>query len=145
MSAALLYSLLNMSAEPQHNLLQLALQEYVSAHLDSALLVLDLPCRTVLGAAGCKSCDDAAVCPMHIERCCMRRCCAPPMLRMIRWTPSFRQRAFLWGERITFEGFSNEPDAQLNPKKNVFGKLAPDLQTNAGEPAFMPCMYSYHE
>ena len=49
------------------------------------------------------------------------------------------------GERITFEGFSNEPDAQLNPKKNVFGKLAPDLQTNAGEPAFMPSMYNYHD
>jgi hypothetical protein len=49
------------------------------------------------------------------------------------------------GERITFEGFSNEPDAQLNPKKNVFGKLAPDLQTNAGEPAFMPYMYNCHD
>ena len=49
------------------------------------------------------------------------------------------------GERIAFEGFSNEPDAQLNPKKNVFGKLAPDLQTNAGEPAFMPCMCNSHD
>ena len=37
------------------------------------------------------------------------------------------------GERITFEGYDNEPDAQLNPKKNVFGKLAPDLLTNAGK------------
>ncbi|CAL5218456.1 g137 [Coccomyxa viridis] len=34
------------------------------------------------------------------------------------------------GERITFEGYANEPDAQLNPKKNIFGKLAPDLLTN---------------
>ncbi len=37
------------------------------------------------------------------------------------------------GERITFEGYGNEPDAQLNPKKNIFGKLAPDLLTNAGK------------
>ena len=36
------------------------------------------------------------------------------------------------GERVAFEGFANEPDAQLNPKKNIFGKLAPDLLTNAG-------------
>ena len=40
------------------------------------------------------------------------------------------------GERITFEGFSNEPDAQLNPKKNIFGKLAPALLTNAGKPPY---------
>lgn len=40
------------------------------------------------------------------------------------------------GERITFEGFGNEPDAQLNPKKNVFGKLAPALLTNAGKPRY---------
>jgi aminoacyl tRNA synthase complex-interacting multifunctional protein 1 len=44
------------------------------------------------------------------------------------------------GERISFEGFNNKPDAQLNPKKNVFGKLAPDLQTNAGELVPMPCI-----
>lgn len=37
------------------------------------------------------------------------------------------------GERITFEGYGNEPDAQLNAKKNIFGKLAPDLLTNAGK------------
>ena len=37
------------------------------------------------------------------------------------------------GERITFEGFGNEPDAQLNPKKNIFGKLAPALLTDAGK------------
>ena len=37
------------------------------------------------------------------------------------------------GERISFEGYANEPDAQLNPKKNVFGKIAPDLLTNAGK------------
>lgn len=41
------------------------------------------------------------------------------------------------GERITFEGFGNKPDAQLNPKKNVFGKLAPDLLTSAGKPVFL--------
>ena len=40
------------------------------------------------------------------------------------------------GERITFEGFGNEPDAQLNPKKNIFGKLAPALLTNAGKPPY---------
>lgn len=37
------------------------------------------------------------------------------------------------GERITFEGFPGEPEAQLNPRKKVFEKLAPDLTTNAGE------------
>ena len=40
------------------------------------------------------------------------------------------------GERIRFEGFGNEPDAQLNPKKNIFGKLAPALLTNAGKPPY---------
>ena len=37
------------------------------------------------------------------------------------------------GERVTFEGFPGEPEAQLNPKKKVFEKLAPDLSTTAGE------------
>ncbi len=37
------------------------------------------------------------------------------------------------GERITFEGFPGEPEAQLNPRKKVFERLAPDLTTNAGE------------
>lgn len=36
------------------------------------------------------------------------------------------------GERIKFEGFTGEPDAQLNPKKKIFEKLADDLVTNAG-------------
>ena len=36
------------------------------------------------------------------------------------------------GERVSFEGYSGEPEPQLNPKKKVFEKLAPDLTTNAG-------------
>lgn len=36
------------------------------------------------------------------------------------------------GERVTFEGYGGEPELQLNPKKKVFEKLAPDLTTNAG-------------
>lgn len=36
------------------------------------------------------------------------------------------------GERITFEGFAGEPEPVLNPKKKIFEKLAPDLQTNTG-------------
>lgn len=36
------------------------------------------------------------------------------------------------GDRIRFEGFDGEPDAQLNPKKKIFEKLADDLVTNAG-------------
>lgn len=36
------------------------------------------------------------------------------------------------GERIKFEGFDGQPDAQLNPRKKIFEKLAPDLLTNAG-------------
>ncbi|BDA44302.1 probable aminoacyl tRNA synthase complex-interacting multifunctional protein at C-terminar half [Coccomyxa sp. Obi] len=35
------------------------------------------------------------------------------------------------GERIKFEGFDGQPDAQLNPRKKIFEKLAPDLLTNA--------------
>ncbi|CAL8470271.1 g9813 [Coccomyxa elongata] len=35
------------------------------------------------------------------------------------------------GERINFEGFDGQPDAQLNPRKKIFEKLAPDLLTNA--------------
>ena len=34
------------------------------------------------------------------------------------------------GERITFEGFGGTPEAVLNPKRKVFEKLAPDLQTD---------------
>lgn len=37
------------------------------------------------------------------------------------------------GERITFEGYNGEPEAQLNPKKKIFEKIAPDLITDAGE------------
>jgi len=43
------------------------------------------------------------------------------------------------GERITFEGYANDPDAQLNPKKNIFAKLAPDLLTSAGKLALCHC------
>jgi methionyl-tRNA synthetase len=34
------------------------------------------------------------------------------------------------GERVTVEGYSGEPDEQLNPKKKVFEQVQPDLQTN---------------
>ena len=36
------------------------------------------------------------------------------------------------GEKVTFEGFSAEPEAQINPKKKIFEKIAPDLVTDAG-------------
>ncbi|KAL3144072.1 hypothetical protein ABBQ32_003868 [Trebouxia sp. C0010 RCD-2024] len=35
------------------------------------------------------------------------------------------------GEKITFEGYGAEPEAQLNPKKKIFEKISPDLRTNA--------------
>ncbi|KAL4440332.1 hypothetical protein ABPG75_003333 [Micractinium tetrahymenae] len=35
------------------------------------------------------------------------------------------------GERITFEGFNREPEAQLNPKKKQFERIAPDLRVDA--------------
>lgn len=35
------------------------------------------------------------------------------------------------GERIMFEGYTGEAEAQLNPKKKVFEELAPKLSTNA--------------
>jgi hypothetical protein len=38
------------------------------------------------------------------------------------------------GERVTFEGYGAAPEPVLNPKKKVFEKLAPDLQTDASEP-----------
>lgn len=34
------------------------------------------------------------------------------------------------GERVTFEGYSGDPDEQLNPKKRIFESVAPDLLTN---------------
>lgn len=34
------------------------------------------------------------------------------------------------GERVTFQGFEGAPEPVLNPKKKVFEKLAPDLQTD---------------
>ncbi len=37
------------------------------------------------------------------------------------------------GERVTFEGYSGEPEAVLNPKKKIFEKIAPDLVTDAGK------------
>ncbi|EFN54081.1 hypothetical protein CHLNCDRAFT_25329, partial [Chlorella variabilis] len=35
------------------------------------------------------------------------------------------------GERIRFEGYTKEPEAQLNPKKKQFEKIAPDLRVDA--------------
>ncbi|KAL4429006.1 hypothetical protein ABPG77_006045 [Micractinium sp. CCAP 211/92] len=35
------------------------------------------------------------------------------------------------GERITFEGYAKEPEAQLNPKKKQFERIAPDLRVDA--------------
>ena len=37
------------------------------------------------------------------------------------------------GEKITFEGYTAEPEAQINPKKKIFEKIAPDLVTSAGK------------
>ncbi|XP_053109518.1 aminoacyl tRNA synthase complex-interacting multifunctional protein 1 isoform X2 [Hemicordylus capensis] len=34
------------------------------------------------------------------------------------------------GERITFEGFSGEPERELNPKKKMWEQIQPDLHTN---------------
>ncbi|KAK9807550.1 hypothetical protein WJX72_002305 [[Myrmecia] bisecta] len=34
------------------------------------------------------------------------------------------------GERVSVEGYSGEPDEQLNPKKKVFEAVQPDLKTN---------------
>ena len=36
------------------------------------------------------------------------------------------------GERITFEGYNNEPEAQLNPKKKQLEKILPFLKTSQG-------------
>lgn len=36
------------------------------------------------------------------------------------------------GEKITFEGYTKEPEKQINPKKKIFEKIAPDLVTNEG-------------
>ena len=38
------------------------------------------------------------------------------------------------GERVTFQGFEGAPEPVLNPKKKVFEKLAPDLQTDDSAP-----------
>uniref|UniRef100_A0A1B0C8P7 Putative tyrosine--trna ligase cytoplasmic n=1 Tax=Lutzomyia longipalpis TaxID=7200 RepID=A0A1B0C8P7_LUTLO len=35
------------------------------------------------------------------------------------------------GDRVTVEGFSGQPDEQLNPKKKVWERLQTDLKTNA--------------
>jgi aminoacyl tRNA synthase complex-interacting multifunctional protein 1 len=37
------------------------------------------------------------------------------------------------GERVRFEGFSSDPEPQLNPRKKIFEKIAVDLKTNAGK------------
>lgn len=34
------------------------------------------------------------------------------------------------GDRIIFDGYSGEPDNQLNPKKKIFEQVAPDLKTD---------------
>uniref|UniRef100_A0A098LZH0 Small inducible cytokine subfamily E, member 1 (Endothelial monocyte-activating) n=1 Tax=Hypsiglena sp. JMG-2014 TaxID=1550645 RepID=A0A098LZH0_9SAUR len=34
------------------------------------------------------------------------------------------------GEKIIFEGFSGEPEKELNPKKKIWEQIQPDLQTN---------------
>uniref|UniRef100_A0A0B8RRD7 Small inducible cytokine subfamily E, member 1 (Endothelial monocyte-activating) n=1 Tax=Philothamnus irregularis TaxID=1899461 RepID=A0A0B8RRD7_9SAUR len=34
------------------------------------------------------------------------------------------------GEKITFEGFSGDPEKELNPKKKIWEEIQPDLQTN---------------
>ncbi|XP_039264762.2 aminoacyl tRNA synthase complex-interacting multifunctional protein 1-like [Styela clava] len=39
------------------------------------------------------------------------------------------------GDRVTFEGHSGEPDAQLNPKKKVWDQVQPDLKTDANRVA----------
>ncbi|KAI7837794.1 hypothetical protein COHA_008422 [Chlorella ohadii] len=36
------------------------------------------------------------------------------------------------GERVSFAGFTKEPEAQLNPKKKQFEKIAPELKVDAG-------------
>ena len=38
------------------------------------------------------------------------------------------------GERIVCEGFSNDADAVINPKKKVLEKLSVDMKTNSGVP-----------
>lgn len=35
------------------------------------------------------------------------------------------------GEKVTFEGYTQDPEPQLNPKKKQFEKIAPDLITDA--------------
>ncbi len=37
------------------------------------------------------------------------------------------------GDRISFEGFNNPPEAQINPKKKTFEKISPDLTTDSSE------------
>lgn len=39
------------------------------------------------------------------------------------------------GDRVTFEGYSGEPDAQLNPKKKVWEQVQPDLKTDSNKVA----------
>lgn len=43
------------------------------------------------------------------------------------------------GSRITCEGFDREAEAQINPKKKIFEKIAPDLVTDKG--MFLLCGY----
>jgi len=35
------------------------------------------------------------------------------------------------GERVAFDGFTGQPDEQLNPKKRVFEQIQPDLHVGA--------------
>lgn len=42
------------------------------------------------------------------------------------------------GEKVAFEGYTAEPEAQINPKKKIFEKIAPDLMVNVGT-TFLHC------
>lgn len=35
------------------------------------------------------------------------------------------------GDKVTFEGYEGEPDAQLNPKKKIWEQIAPDIKTDS--------------
>jgi aminoacyl tRNA synthase complex-interacting multifunctional protein 1 len=47
------------------------------------------------------------------------------------------------GERVKFEGYNAEPDAQINPKKKIMEKVGPDLVTDAGTIGFMDILAHY--
>lgn len=46
------------------------------------------------------------------------------------------------GDRVVFEKYPGEPDAQLNPKKKIWETVAPDIKTNAdGVPMYKDCQF----